>query len=430
MDIKLPNLGDGVDTATVVSILVKPGDSIRFEQTILELETDKAVSPIPAPMDGVIEAILIKEGDVVRTGTAVFRLVGNGTSPGAPVASAVPVAVAPIHAVPVATASSTPSFVPTAGVVVAVQVGPFTGAASPTIRLSALRFGIDLNRIQGTGSGGRIMESDVRSYVAYLQSLSAQPAAAPTVANPEKPKGVLPDFSKWGSIERKSVTSLRKKIGDKMVESWIQVPHVTQFDEADITDLMAIRKKFATAYEQKGAKLTVSGIALKLVAETLKAFPNFNSTYDVENGELILKNYVHLGVAVDTETGLIVPVIRDVDQKSVLEISIELGKLAEKARNRQLQLDELQGGSFTVSNLGGLGVAHFTPIVNTPQVAILGLSKAIAKPVVREGEITIRTTMPISLSYDHRVIDGADGARFVRHLITQFESVADSLLAI
>ena len=275
--------------------------------------------------------------------------------------------------------------------------------------------------------------TELNGFVQNLLTLINQPTSAPltTPPAPQAPApSALPDFSKWGRIETKPLSSLRKKIGQKMVEAWTQIPHVTQFDKVDITDLMAARKKHNPAYKEKGANLTLTIFALKAIVNTLKAFPQFNSSFDSAKGELILKHYYNIGIAVDTENGLIVPVVKNVDQKSILELSLEVNTLAEKARLRQIAVEDLQGGTFTISNLGGLGVAEFTPIINTPEVAILALCAGKPTPVVHNDTIQSRLIMPIGLSYDHRVIDGADGARFTRHFVHELAQFNQDLLAL
>jgi pyruvate dehydrogenase E2 component (dihydrolipoamide acetyltransferase) len=418
MEIKLPHLGDGVKTATVLSILVSVGDKVAKEQTLMELETDKAVAPIPSPAAGVVDQIIVKEGATVSQGTLVMIFkAGGGDS--APVAAAHVAVSAPVPATSVAQPSSVVAH-PIVGTHVVNSLENIV--TSPAIREAALRYGIDLTRVQGTGNGGRITTEDVRAYILSLQALSlsgnvSSASSAPVV----KPLEI--DFSKWGRVREESVSSLRQKIGAKMAESWTTVPHVTQFDEACIDHVMGLRKKYNPEFQKKNARLTVTVFALKAVVSALKKFPTFNASYDEANGKLIVKDYYHIGVAVDTPAGLIVPVIRDVDKKSVLELSQELEVIAAKARDRKIGLDDLQGGTFTISNLGSLGVGAFTPIVNTPEVAILGLSKGSVRPVFDEkGKVVPKLMMPVSLSYDHRVIDGADGARFVRELIHDIES--------
>jgi pyruvate dehydrogenase E2 component (dihydrolipoamide acetyltransferase) len=277
-------------------------------------------------------------------------------------------------------------------------------AASPTVRKIADELGIDLAKIKGSEAGGRIVVADLRAYIQNLERSAQSPSSRPATSIPEKV-----DFSKWGSVTKKPLSSLRQKIAERMLLSWTTIPHVTQFDEADITSLSLLRKKYAPAYEKKGAKLTLTSFIMKAVVVALKKHPNFNASLDDATQEMVFKEYFHLGIAVDTEAGLLVPVLRDVDKKSLLQISKELETLAEKTRQRKVSAEELKGGSFTISNLGGIGGSHFTPIINKPEVAILGVGRGASK-------------LPLSLSYDHRVIDGADGARFIRTIAEALEN--------
>jgi pyruvate dehydrogenase E2 component (dihydrolipoamide acetyltransferase) len=444
MDIKIPKLGDGVSSGTVVSILVKEGDVVKKDQTVLEMETEKAVAPIPATEGGTVSKILVKEGDKVAVGQSIMTLSGAGstTTTSAP---SVPKQAAPAAAA-VPTYTPPPGGRPEGGPLYYYYQSP-TGAeppASPSIRKMARDLGIDLRRVRGTEHGGRITLEDLKAYIQQLQSgaHAGGPAAASAPhAAPTKPAESI-DFSKWGKVTKKQPSSLRKTIGQKMAEAWIAIPHVTQFDEADITELMELRKKYVAAYEKKGASLTVTGMMLKAVVAALKKYPGFNSSLDEATGEIVTKEYYHIGIAVDTEAGLIVPVIRDADKKSIKDLSIELAKLAEKTRQRKVSMEELSGGTFTISNLGSIGGSFFTPIVNKPQVAILGVSRAVQKPVVLKSEsksktakpaapkVEVRTIMPLSLSYDHRVVDGADGARFIREIVTGLENFKESDLKI
>jgi pyruvate dehydrogenase E2 component (dihydrolipoamide acetyltransferase) len=301
-------------------------------------------------------------------------------------------------------------------------------AASPSIRRIARELGIDLTRIRGSERGGRIVMADLRNYIARLQALASQQAQIqpqPSVQVPSKPAPVSIDFSAWGKIERKKISQLRKTISAKMVASWTTAPHVTQFDNADITDLLALRKKYQKVYEKKKANLTLTPFILKAVVATLKRHPMFNASIDEAAGDIVYKHYYHIGIAVDTEQGLIVPVIRDVDKKSLLELSLELQDLAERTRQRKVSLDEMQGGTFTISNQGSIGGAHFTPIINTPEVAILGVGRASLEPVVKGKKIVQRMILPLGLSYDHRLIDGANAARFITDFVQALQSFAD-----
>ncbi|MEN9575572.1 MAG: hypothetical protein RL514_3427 [Verrucomicrobiota bacterium] len=420
MDVKLPNLGEGADSGTVVNLLVKAGDTVTAGQGLLELESEKAVATIPAPAAGVVGQVFVKVGDKVSVGQ---RLLAIGETGGvAPAPAAAPAAKAPVAAQPAVVEAPVADLPPT-------QPG-VEPTASPSIRRMARELGIDLTQVRASERGGRIVMSDVRAYIARLQSLAAAPKAAPAAAVAEKPAVESVDFSKWGEISKKPMSMLRKVIARRMTENWNAIPHVTQFDEADITALLELRKKFAPAYEAKGTRLTLTSFALKAVAATLKKHPIFNSSLDEAANEIVLKEYVHLGLAVDTDAGLIVPVLRDADKKSLLELSKDIEELAKKARDRKVSGDELKGGTFTISNQGGIGGAHFTPIVNKPEVAILGLGKGALKAVVREKQIVQRMMLPLAISYDHRVIDGGAAARFTVDLLAAIEGFAEKDVAL
>jgi pyruvate dehydrogenase E2 component (dihydrolipoamide acetyltransferase) len=271
--------------------------------------------------------------------------------------------------------------------------------------------GIDLARIRGTERGGRIVLADIRQYVQRLQQVAVQQKAVSD--EPAKSAMGSIDFSKWGRVRRKKMSTLRTTISSRMVESWTTIPHITQFDEVDVSNLLLLRKKYASTYEKKGGHLTLTPFVMKVLVQVLQKHPMFNASVDGLAGEIVYKEYYHFGIAVDTERGLIVPVIRDVDKKNLLELAVELHRLAERTRERKVSLEEMQGGSFTISNQGGIGGAHFTPIINKPEVAILGMGRGSEKAVVRRGKIAKRVMLPVALSYDHRIIDGADAARFM-----------------
>ncbi len=427
MDVKLPNLGEGADTGTVVNLLVKAGDAVTAGQGLLELESEKAVATIPAPEAGVVTQVFIKIGDKVSVGQRLLALDEAGSAAPAPAASPAPAAAA--KRAPVAATAPAAAEAP-----VADLPPPQPGVeptASPSIRRMARELGIDLTQVRASERGGRIVIADVRAYIAHLQRLATAPKAAPAAAvAAEKPAAERVDFSKWGEVSKKPMSMLRKVIARRMTENWNAIPHVTQFDEADITALLELRKKFAPAYETKGTRLTLTSFALKAVAATLKKHPIFNSSLDEVAEEIVLKEYVHLGLAVDTDAGLIVPVIRDADKKSLLELSKEIEECAKKARDRKVSADDLKGGTFTISNQGGIGGAHFTPIVNKPEVAILGLGKGALKAVVREKQIVQRMLLPIAISYDHRVIDGGAAARFTVDLLAAIEGFTEKDIAL
>jgi pyruvate dehydrogenase E2 component (dihydrolipoamide acetyltransferase) len=431
MDVKLPPLGEGADSGNVVSILVKEGEQIAKGQGIIELETGKAVAPVPSSAAGKVAKIIVSVGDKVSVGQAILSLEGGAAAPTAKPAPAKPTTAerrtatsAPAPKAPLATVAEPEP-------VEEESVGGPEPAASPSIRRMARELGIDLRKIRGSENGGRIIIGDVRAYIERLQRLAAQPraAAVPAGTAPAKPAAERIDFAKWGPIARRPLTPLRKVIAERMGRSWNAVPRVTQFDQADITSLEELRKKYAGEFDKKGARLTLTSFALKIVANALKKHPIFNSSLDEEAGELVWKEYFHIGLAVDTEHGLIVPVLRDVDKKNLVELSKELAEMATKTRDRKVGLAELQGGSFTISNQGGIGGGHFTPIVNTPEVAILGLGRGSWQPVVREGTITQRLMLPMALSYDHRVIDGGAAVRFILELVKGFESFDEKELA-
>ncbi len=429
MDIKLPRLGEGAESGTVVSILVKTGDQVKEGQTIVELENEKAVAPIPASASGRVTKLYVKEGDKISVGQPILALETDG----APAATAAPskpsaprVQARPTR-VPVPQAPHQPVEVPSVDV-----VGDFTQnesvAASPSVRRLANELGIDLTRVRGSQRGGRVAIEDLRAYLQQIQRLAFEGRGAPSsaAAPAPKPPAEKIDFEKWGPVSRKPVSSLRKIIAQRMHESWSSVPRVTQFDEADVTSIVALRKKYAAKYEKKGANLTLTPFLIKAVVTALKKHPIFNSSLDEATEEIVFKDYYHMGIAVDTEQGLIVPVIRDVDKKSLLQLSKELAELAEKTRQRKVATDDLKGGTFTISNQGGIGGGFFTPIVNKPEVAILGVGRGTLKPVVRGAKIDKRMLLPLGLSYDHRVIDGGTAARFIVEIVQALEQFKES----
>jgi pyruvate dehydrogenase E2 component (dihydrolipoamide acetyltransferase) len=428
MDIKLPKLGEGAESGVVVSILVQVGDTVSEGQTILELENEKAVAPIPASAAGTVSAILVKEGDRVSVGATLVKLGGSTEAATAPAPTTTP-AAKPKESN--AKAASKPS--PAAATAQTEEELPQQTetpiAAAPAIRRLAKELGIDLQRVRGTQRGGRIGMEDIRTYIELLQRIAFQRKEDSTgKSGPALPPAESIDFSQWGPVERKPLSILRKTISQRMTESWLATPRVTQFDDADLTRLNELRKSHAKAYEAKGTRLTMTPIILRAVVQTLQKHPLFNSSLDEATQELVLKNYFHLGLAVDTDAGLIVPVIRDVDKKSMLQLCQEVESLAAKARDRKIGLEDLKGGSFTISNQGGIGSAHFTPIVNRPEVAILGLGRAALKPAVHENAIVPRLLMPMALSYDHRVIDGGSAARFVVDLVQTIQQFPEEAL--
>jgi len=434
MDVKLPKLGEGADSGVVVNVFVKEGDTVAKDQPVLELENEKAVASIPSTAAGVVGKVFVKAGDRISVGQRLISVEGGAGAP-APAPAAAPAAAA-VPAPKRAAAKPAPELEAEAveeELEEDADVNPgVPPVASPSVRKVARELGINLAKIHGSESGGRIVMGDVKAYIQRLiakASVKAKPTAAAAAA-PAKPAPVSIDFSQWGPVLKKSITPLRQVIARRMLENWNSIPHVTQFDNIDFTRLNELRKKYAAAYEAKGSKLTLTPLVLKGIVEALKKHPIFNSSLDEATNEIIIKEYYHLGIAVDTEQGLIVPVLRDVDKKSVLEIAKELEILAGKARDRKVTGDELKGGTFTISNQGAIGGAHFTPIVNKPEVAILGLGRGALQPVVREGKVEIRLMTPIGLSYDHRVIDGGTAARFTVDLIAALQDFKEETVKI
>jgi pyruvate dehydrogenase E2 component (dihydrolipoamide acetyltransferase) len=427
MDVKLPKLGEGADSGVVVNIFVKEGDPVAKDQAILELENEKAVASIPSTGAGVVAKVHVKAGDRVGVGARLITLTESGQTAAAPVA-----APAPKSAAKKVVAQAVPEPEEAVGEPAEVEeeISDEHVAASPSIRKMARELGINLGKIRGSESGGRIVIGDVRAYIQRLVKAAARPATIAASTASAKPAPIQIDFSQWGPIVKKPVTPLRKVIARRMADSWNSVARVTQFDDIDFTRVAELRKKFSAAYEAKGVKLTLTPFVLKAVAETLKKHPIFNSSLDEVAGEIIIKEYIHLGIAVDTDQGLMVPIIRDVDKKTMLELAKELESLAARARDRKISADEMKGGTFTISNQGAIGGAHFTPIINLPEVAILGLGRGAMKPVVRDGKIEARVLTPIALSYDHRVVDGGSAARFAVDLAKVFENFGEDTVKI
>lgn len=429
MDVKLPQLAEGVEGGTVLNILVTEGQEIAKDQAIMELETQKAVGSIPAPSDGVVTKIHVRQGMEVSVGQVLISIESRAAR--ASDAKRAETAVPEKKAAAPAKAPAPPEAAPGAGSTAPADYryqSP-SGApppASPAIRKMARELGIDLTRIRGSEAGGRINLGDVRAYIQRLQqgaaSGAAAAAAAPTGASAAAPAAEAVDFSKWGPVRREKMSPLRRTVSRRMVESWTAIPKINQFADADVTNLLALRKKHSGSFEKKGARLTLTAILLQVLGRVLKKHPRANSSLDDASQEIIYKDYIHIGVAVDTEGGLIVPILRDVDKKNLLQLAEELHALTEKTRQRKVGIEELQGGTFTISNQGSIGGSHFTPIIYAPQVAIIGVGQGQAKPVALDGKIAIRTILPLCLAYDHRVLDGADAVRFLKDVISGLES--------
>jgi pyruvate dehydrogenase E2 component (dihydrolipoamide acetyltransferase) len=441
LEFKLPELGENIEQGDVVKVSVKPGDTIAEGQSVIELETDKAVVEVPSSVSGTVKEVLVKQGQKAKVGQVILTLEAGATSKSAPAAKAPEAAREDASSSEMARASysiarnvegktEAEAFPPDAPRSVVHEVVPqqlmkHAGdehrppvPASPSVRRLAREIGVDIYNVQGSGPSGRISEADVKNHAKGVITAAAAGVAAPGVARPA-PK--LPDFSKWGAIEKVSMRAIRRKTAEHLVEAWTTIPHVTQHDKADITELEELRKKFAPKAELSGGKMTITAIALKVIASALKVFPQFNATVDMASEEIIYKRYIHLGVAVDTDRGLLVPVIRDVDHKNIVELASELTQLSQKAKNKTLKPEEMEGGTFTITNLGGIGGTYFTPIVNHPEVAILGMSRSRMEPVWVNDKFEPRLMMPLSLSYDHRLIDGADAARFLRWVVEALE---------
>ncbi len=414
-ELKLPELGENIEEVSVSAVLVAVGDLIRRDQPVVEVETEKASLEVPATRDGKVAELLVKQGDKIRVGQLLLRLeeqVAQGDAAPAPAVAATETVRTSDVPVPSTEAPAPVIASPDKGRPRIGDVAP----AAPSARAMASQLGVDITRVVGSGPGGRISRSDVKAFAKQIiLERTAVPAGVPPAAPP------LPDFGQWGEVERQPLTGIRRATAASMSNSWNTIPHVTQFDHADITQLESMRKRFNRRPEAAGRKLTVTALAMKMVAGALKQFPRFNASLDLASNAVVFKKYVHVGVAVDTERGLLVPVVRDVDRKSVVQVASELNDLAERARTKKITPDEMRGACFTVSNLGGLGTTYFSPIVNWPEVAILGVGRAEQQAVFAEGQFHPSLILPLSLSYDHRLIDGADAARFLRWVAEALE---------
>jgi pyruvate dehydrogenase E2 component (dihydrolipoamide acetyltransferase) len=425
MDFTLPELGENITTGDVLRVLVKPGDTIQKDQAVLELETDKATIEVPSSLAGRVLEVKVKAGDQVKVGQVILTV----EPPSQPTATSAPqgdvVEKPAAAAAPPGRREATPSR--DARKVVDISRGarqaplPAEPAAdlpvapaAPSVRRMARELGVDINSVPGSGPSGRISIDDVKAFTKRVVTGSGAGALA---VEP------LPDFTRWGEVERQPMRGVRRKTAEHLSAAWSSVVHVTQHELADVTALEELRKRFSAQVAAAGGNLTMTAIAVKIVAAALKVFPQLNTSIDVAAGEIIYKKYVNIGVAVDTDRGLLVPVVRGADTKNITEISIELVQLSGKARSRKIALEDMQGGTFSISNLGGIGGTFFTPIVNLPEVAILGISRARMEPVfVKEtGQFAPRLMLPLSLSYDHRVVDGADGIRFLRWVAEALE---------
>ncbi len=460
-EFKLPNLGDGVAAGDVLRVLVKVGDTLAADQAVLELETDKATLEVPSTVGGRVAEIKVKQGDKVKPGQVVLVLDDAAGGAAAPAAAPAKASIAaadsgpgqadgpidrpmmmaasgpgqadgPIDRPMMAEAAPAESAAERHDKVLAFQASrpaapasaPSSGLAAPaapSVRRLARELGVDLHQVPGTGPGGRISQEDVKTFTkSVMASLGGGGQRA--VSTVSGASVALPDFSKWGAVERKAMSGIRRKTSEHLSHAWNTIPHVTQFDKADITNLEAVRKQYRGEVEKAGGNLTVTAIACKVVASALKVFPQFNASVDAAGEAIVYKKYVNVGIAVDTENGLLVPVVRNADQKNLTQISVDIQQLADKAKARKLSLDDMSGGSMSISNLGGIGGTAFTPIVNWPEVAILGISRGAMEPKWNGTAFEPRQMLPLSLSYDHRLIDGADAIRFLRWVVDALEN--------
>lgn len=408
-EIVVPDIGD-FDSVEVIEVLVEAGDTIAAEDSLISVESDKATMEIPAPEAGVVVEVKVAVGDSVSQGSLVLILEPSGDAPAAAKPADEPApkkAAAPVPAANKSARAAAPvpqKVSPTAQI---NEVSFAQAYASPSVRKFARELGVDLGRVGGSGRKGRVIKDDVKAFV-KLAMTQGLPATGGLAVEP------MPeiDFSQWGEVETQKLSKINKLTGKFLHRNWVTIPHVTQFDQADITDLDALRKSMAAKYKDQGIKITMLGFLIKAVVAGLKELPRFNSSLDPSGENLILKNYFNIGIAVDTPDGLVVPVVRDADKKSLVDIATELGEISQKARDKKLKPSDMQGGSMTISSLGGIGGTQFTPIVNAPEVAILGVSRHKMTPVWNGESFEPRLMLPLSLSYDHRVVDGADGARF------------------
>ena len=472
-DFKIPELGENVAGGDVTRVLVNVGDTIAKDQPVVELETDKATIEVPSSVAGVVKEIKVKKGDKVQVGAVVLTVDENGAGGAKPKAADAPApspkaAEAAQPAAPQQEARpaqpkapeqkpqeqpkpqeqkvvsmpqragagraepaearqpaeaprpAEPPRSPAAGSldVRAEYGGRAIAPASPSVRRLAREIGVDVNQVQGTGPAGRITQEDVKEHARRILSsigMTTRSTGQPAPAFP------LPDFAKWGEIERQPMSNIRRTVAERLSYAWSTIPHVTQFDKADITAMEELRKQYREQVAKAGGNLTVTAMLVKVLATAVQKFPQFNASVDMQSGEVIYKKYVNVGVAVDTDRGLLVPVVRNADRKNISQIAIEINQLAEKARDRKLTIEDMSGGGITISNLGGIGGTYFTPIVNWPEVAILGVSRGVNEPAWKGQTFEPRQMLPLSLSYDHRVIDGADAMRFLRWVVEAIE---------
>lgn len=418
----LPELGENIESAVVLKVMVSKGDFIEQDQGVLEIETDKATIEVPSTVSGKVIDVFVREGEKAKVGQVILKVQSDIKYEAKPIEQITKPEIVEKEIIEAVKEVELISEEKVSETTIQLEGQPpiqiDAAPAAPSVRRLARELGVDINKIPGSGPAGRISLDDVK---AFVKKLNEGRAKLPYSSESPVQQVTLPDFTKFGAIERQQMTTIREKTAVHLSHAWNSIPHVTQFDKADITELEKMRKQFSPIVEKEGGKLTVTAILIKIAATALKVFPQFNSSVDIQSKEIIFKKYFNIGVAVDTDRGLIVPVIRDVDKKNIKQIAKELNEISDKARNRKVTPDDLQGGCFSISNLGGIGGTFFTPIVNSPEVAILGVSRSSYEPVYINGEFQPRLIMPLSLSYDHRVIDGADGIRFLRWIIEALE---------
>ena len=453
IELKLPELGENITSGKVIAVLVNVGDTVTVDQSVIEVETDKALIEVPSSVEGKITEIHLKPGDDAEVGGTIL-VMEESSEIAAPtldkenfeeISSDTKERVDPEETQPIPTDETAAPFETMGEDATATESAPVgfslestnipapetsetpapkskkePAPAAPSVRRIAREAGIDIRDVPGSGIGGRISAQDVRQFVAAQGGAALPDAPAPAqMSVPVQ----LPDLARWGEIKREPMTGIRRATSVNLTRAWTNIPHVTQCEKADISELDDLRRKFTPKAETAGGKLTITAILIRVIASALKVFPQFNASVDTAAEEIIYKNYVHVGVAVDTENGLLVPVIRDADKKNIIELSVELDEVAERARSRRLTPDDMQGGSITITNLGGFGGTYFTPIVNWPEVAILGVSRARMEPVWAKDaeEFEPRLMLPLMVSYDHRIIDGADGVKFLRWVADALE---------
>ncbi|GAB6282115.1 MAG: dihydrolipoyllysine-residue acetyltransferase [Ignavibacterium sp.] len=428
IEFKLPELGENISEASVLKVLISKGDFVEIDQGVLEIETDKATIEVPSTISGEVTEVFVNEGSKAKVGQVIFKAKGKSTTTSKEkveskkveeqkIESKTEVTPQPSEKKEIPSTEIQTSYGPKIIVDNQPPILANPVPAAPSVRRIAREIGVDINKVQGTGPVGRITMEDVKEFSRKLNEGKIQISTGEIGIKYE----TLPDFSKYGEVERKTMSNIRLRTAEHLSYAWATIPHVYQLDKADITELEKMRKTYSSQIEKQGGKLTITAILIKIITAALKVYPQFNSSVDMQKKEIIYKKYYNVGVAVDTEFGLIVPVIKDTDKKNLTHISIELNEIAEKARNRKVSLEDLQGGCFTITNLGGIGGTYFTPVVNSPEVAILGVSRGAYEPVYQNGEFVPRLMLPLSLSYDHRVIDGADAIRFLRWVIEALE---------